>query len=731
MKPNRILPFAILILALLLAAQAGANSPLRGKSRVAASANSPLTVPRYSIFEQTLTWPSSGYQNPWEQVAVTMTLTSPSNQQVTVGGFYYDANTWKARFAPAEIGDWSWQAVLSDGTNGTSASGSFTVVDSTWPGFVRQNPTNPYRWVFDNGAPYNPIGIGDCIASDLLGWGFDGEFRRPGDEQGWRTDIDTYMSAYSGAGVNLFRWSVNNCAFNLYQTIATTGNVYLVPEGQAGDQLVQKLRQHGFRTYMTIFGSPPFPQSPTPQQLAAIERYVKYVVDRYGAYIDFWELMNESDVSADWYTQVATYLRSRDPYQHRISTSNPQPALSVIDINSPHWYQREDEFTSDSVTWDNFAGWKAHGKPTIVGEQGNSVQNWDDRSALRMRLRSWTAFFAEGVFIFWNTSFAKDYHNSGAANIYLGPEERGYLRVLQDFTRDFDPQAVTTTLTVSRPDLVRGYALTSPTTYAAYLHSYTNHSTPTSGVSVTVAPQAAGTATWLSPATGQVLATLQVAAGTQQLTVPDFITDVALKISNLPPPSPTPTSCALPFVDIAGNVFYRAIQQLYCQGVVNGTDATHFSPSGTSTRGQFAKVVVLGFGLPLSTPTGGTQSFSDVPPSYFAYAYIETGYQQGILSGFDQATCQSSGATFPCYLPNRAITRGQLTKLVAGAAHYILVTPGTPSFSDVPPSNVFFAYIETARQHEAVGGYPDGTFRPNNNIRRDEMAQIVYRAVQR
>ncbi len=49
----------------------------------------------------------------------------------------------------------------------------------------------------------------------------------------------------------------------------------------------------------------------------------------------------------------------------------------------------------------------------------------------------------------------------------------------------------------------------------------------------------------------------------------------------------------------------------------------------------------------------------------------------------------------------------------------------------MPPSNVFFAYIETARQHEAVGGYPDGTFRPNNNIRRDEMAQIVYRAVQR
>jgi len=49
----------------------------------------------------------------------------------------------------------------------------------------------------------------------------------------------------------------------------------------------------------------------------------------------------------------------------------------------------------------------------------------------------------------------------------------------------------------------------------------------------------------------------------------------------------------------------------------------------------------------------------------------------------------------------------------------------------VPPSNVFFAYTETARQHEVVAGYPDGTFRSGSPIRRDEMAQIIYRAIQR
>ncbi len=163
--------------------------------------------------------------------------------------------------------------------------------------------------------------------------------------------------------------------------------------------------------------------------------------------------------------------------------------------------------------------------------------------------------------------------------------------------------------------------------------------------------------------------------------------------------------------------------------MINGTDATHYSPAGISTRAQFAKVVALGFSTPLYTPTGGPD-FSDVPPSYFAYGYIESGYHAGILSGFDQSSCQAAGATFPCYLPNRPITRGQLTKLVVGAAGYPLYTPTSgQDFTDVPPRNVFYVSIETAYNKGVINGYSDHTFRPNTNIRRDEMAEIVYKGV--
>ncbi len=192
----------------------------------------------------------------------------------------------------------------------------------------------------------------------------------------------------------------------------------------------------------------------------------------------------------------------------------------------------------------------------------------------------------------------------------------------------------------------------------------------------------------------------------------------------------TPTDCPNPFVDINGNTFYIAIHYLNCRGVINGLDSTHYGPAGTSTRGQFAKVVVLGFGTPLFTPSSG-QDFVDVPPSYFAYVYIESGFHAGILSGYDTATCTAHGLGNPCYLPNLPITRGQLTKLVVNAGGYTLITPvgGTQDFIDVPPTNVFYVSIETAYHNGIVHGYPGRLYLPNANIRRDEMAQIVYTGI--
>jgi len=49
--------------------------------------------------------------------------------------------------------------------------------------------------------------------------------------------------------------------------------------------------------------------------------------------------------------------------------------LSVIDINSPHWYQTEDEFSSDRVTVERIQEAKASGqKPVILASKATPVR---------------------------------------------------------------------------------------------------------------------------------------------------------------------------------------------------------------------------------------------------------------------------------------------------------------------------------------------------------------------
>lgn len=50
-------------------------------------------------------------------------------------------------------------------------------------------------------------------------------------------------------------------------------------------------------------------------------------------------------------------------------------------------------------------------------------------------------------------------------------------------------------------------------------------------------------------------------------------------------------------------------------------------------------------------------------------------------------------------------------------------------FSDVPQTDPAFAYVQKAAELGIVGGYPDGTFRPNTGIPRTTMAIVVVRAL--
>jgi subtilisin family serine protease len=77
------------------------------------------------------------------------------------------------------------------------------------------------------------------------------------------------------------------------------------------------------------------------------------------------------------------------------------------------------------------------------------------------------------------------------------------------------------------------------------------------------------------------------------------------------------------------------------------------------------------------------------------------------------------------FRPNDPVTRGQLAKMATLAAGFDLTTLSGPHFTDAPPTDPFYAYIETAFAQGLMTGYGDGTFRPQSGVTRGQMAKAM------
>jgi S-layer homology domain len=122
---------------------------------------------------------------------------------------------------------------------------------------------------------------------------------------------------------------------------------------------------------------------------------------------------------------------------------------------------------------------------------------------------------------------------------------------------------------------------------------------------------------------------------------------------------------------------------------------------------------------PAPTPVTCPLPFSDVAPTHPFYPYIDCLYCRNIVGGYSDNT----------FRPGNTVTRGQVAKFVANAAGYAdAIAPARQSFTDVPPHDPFWLFIERARAHGVISGYSDGTFRPGNSVTRGQMSKFVGNA---
>ncbi|MDF2670252.1 MAG: S-layer protein [Paenibacillus sp.] len=86
------------------------------------------------------------------------------------------------------------------------------------------------------------------------------------------------------------------------------------------------------------------------------------------------------------------------------------------------------------------------------------------------------------------------------------------------------------------------------------------------------------------------------------------------------------------------------------------------------------------------------------------------------------------GVTDQLFEPDRNITRAEFAALLVRSLG-LQLSSGTSSFSDVAAGEWFTGVVGAAAQAKLVDGYEDGTFRPNAQITREELAAMVVRAL--
>lgn len=126
------------------------------------------------------------------------------------------------------------------------------------------------------------------------------------------------------------------------------------------------------------------------------------------------------------------------------------------------------------------------------------------------------------------------------------------------------------------------------------------------------------------------------------------------------------------------------------------------------------------FGTAMVTGAGAAHAapFRDVPRSNPFYKEVEWMRSRGIARGWPDGT----------YRPKAPIKRDAFAAFLyrlQGSPHF--TPPRISPFRDVTPKTIFYKEITWAKSQGLINGWPDGTFKPFDNVKRDAAVAIFYR----
>jgi thermitase len=181
------------------------------------------------------------------------------------------------------------------------------------------------------------------------------------------------------------------------------------------------------------------------------------------------------------------------------------------------------------------------------------------------------------------------------------------------------------------------------------------------------------------------------------------------------------------FLDVPADYWaVDSIEAAKAAEIVMGYKGHLYRPEWSVPRDQMAVFLgrAVAGGDDQVPPGPEVPTFTDVDREQWAYRHIEYAWDEGVVRGYRDHT----------YRPARIVDRAQMAVFIArgiaggesGLDDY--VAPTEPSFSDVATDYWAYRHIEYLKGEGVVHGYRDGTYRPKQACRRDQMAVFLAQA---
>jgi hypothetical protein len=360
------------------------------------------------------------FENPFDmnEISLDMVLTAPSGKKLVLP-CYFETGTsgneslWKARFTPREKGKYSYRFELKKASREVSSSqiNTFNAKASNVKGFLNTN--NLWTLKYDNGTLFR--GIGENICWESRDDDDSKYFKKLHEDK--RFNYNYMLKKLAANGGNFFRtwmiyWNLpvdwkkvqNNSRYQNSDSYFNESGMKRMDElvqlcDSLGIHMMLALESHvglmgsGWETSNYNLANGGSAKTPTeffalPAARAQYKNKLRLMVARYGysPSIGAWEFFNEVDnamynggpdnqipaeVVTDWHSEMSTFLKSIDPYNHIVTTSVSHrdiPGmndLKNIDINQRHIYKNTAGIPATILEYTS-----KHKKPYSIGEAG-------------------------------------------------------------------------------------------------------------------------------------------------------------------------------------------------------------------------------------------------------------------------------------------------------------------------------------------------------------------------